>query len=101
MAQTVQSRKPRWYVIPLRVLLVTFILTLLSFAVCLFVAILGALVAAKLHGIAPDLRVAYRHIALPMAIVAGTVVGVVTTVLEIRHYRQTNALQGILRASRG
>jgi len=81
--------------------LVTFILTLISFALCLFMAILGTMLAAKLHGYTPDLRIAYRHVALPIAIGTGTVVFIVTTVMEIRHFRQTKALQGILRASRG
>jgi hypothetical protein len=101
MPQAVQSRKPRWYAIPVRILLVTFILTLISFALCLFVAILGTVLAGKVHGYTPDLRIAYRHIALPIAIGAGTVVFIVTTVMEIRHFRQSRALQGILRASRG
>ena len=101
MPQVVQSRKPRWYAIPFRIVLVTFILTLISFALCLFMAILGTMLAAKLHGYTPDLRIAYRHVALPIAIGTGTVVFIVTTVMEIRHFRQTKALQGILRASRG
>ena len=69
----------------------------MSFALCLFMAILGTVVAGKVHGYTPDLQLAYRHIALPIAIVAGTVVFIVTTVMEIRHFRQTKALQGILR----
>ena len=101
MPQVVQSRKPRWYAIPFRIVLVTFILTLISFALCLFMAILGTMLAAKLHGYTPDLRIAYRHVELPIAIGAGTVVFIVTTVMESRHFRQTKALQGILRASRG
>jgi|SRR6516164_5680728 hypothetical protein len=101
MAQAVQSREPRWYAIPVRILLVTFILTLISFALCLFVAILATVLAGKVHGYTPDLRIAYRDIALPIAIGAGTVVFIVTAVMEIRHFRQTRALQGILRASRG
>ena len=101
MPQAARGRKPRWYTILPRVLVVTFILTLMSFAVCLFVAILGTLLAGKVHGYTPDLRVAYRQIALPIAVAAGTVVFVVTTVMEIRHFRQTKALDGILRAGRG
>jgi hypothetical protein len=101
MPQVVQGRKPRWYSIPARVLVVTFILTLMSFALCLFVAIMGTVLAGRLHGYTPDLRVAYRHIALPIAVAAGTVVFVVTTVMEVRHFRQTKALDGILRAGRG
>lgn len=99
MSQAEKPRKPRWYAIPVRVLLVTFILTLMSFALCLFMALLGAVVAGKLRGYTPDLQLAYRHIALPIAVGAGTVVLIVTTVTEIRHFRQTKALQEILRNS--
>lgn len=101
MPRLAQARSPRWYAVPLRVLLVTFILTLISFALCLLMAILGTVLAAKLHGYSPDMRLAYRHVALPIAIVAGVVVFIVTAVMEIRHYRQTKALHGVVRASRG
>jgi hypothetical protein len=101
MPQPSKAPQLHWYGVPVRILLVTFILTLMSFALCLLLAILGTVLAAKLHGYTPDLRVAYRHIALPIAIAAGTVVFVVTTVMEIRHFRQTKSLQGVLRASRG
>jgi hypothetical protein len=100
MPQAAKARKPRWYAIPVRVLLVTFLLTLMTFALCLLASILGTVLAGKLHGYTPDLRVAYRHIALPVALVAGAVVFLVTTVMEIRHFRQAKALHGILRASR-
>jgi hypothetical protein len=99
MPATAKARPPRWYAIPLRVALVTFILTLLSFAVCLFVAILGTVIAGRLHGATPDLRIAYRHIALPFAIVVGCITLVATTVSEIRHYRQMKTLAGIAQAS--
>jgi len=95
------TRSPRWYAIPARVMLITFILTLLSFAVCLFVAILWTVVAGKLHGVTPDLRIAYRHIALPLALGIGGIVLVTSTVNEIRHYRRSKALAGIARASQG
>jgi TRAP-type C4-dicarboxylate transport system permease small subunit len=100
VAQAAKTRQPRWYAVPVRILLVTFILTLISFALCLLMAILGTMLSAKVHGYTPDLRLAYWHIALPIAIAAGTVVFIVTTVMEIRHYRQSRALQGIARASR-
>lgn len=101
MPQVEKPRKPRWYAVPVRILLVTFILTLMTFALCLFMAILGTVVAGKVRGYTPDLRLAYRHIALPIAVGAGMVVFIVTTVMEVRHFRQTKALHGILRASRG
>jgi hypothetical protein len=93
-------RRARWYTIPARVLLVTFLLTLFSFATSLLLSILGVVIAAKVHGTHPDLRIAYRNIALPVAIVAGSVVLVLSLVMEIRHYRQSKTLDGIVRASR-
>jgi amino acid transporter len=95
-----KTRKPRWQAIPLRVLLVTFLLTLFSFAISLMLSILGVVIAAKLHGVHPDMRIAYRHIALPVAMVAGSIVLILSIVMEIRHYRQSKTLDGIVRASR-
>jgi len=91
------SRAPRWYTIPVRVGLVTFIGTLLSFAVILLFAIFGTVIVAALKGVHPDLRIAYRHIALPMALVVGGIVFVLALLMEIRHYRQARALSAIER----
>ena len=93
------SRSPRWYGIPVRVLLVTFVGTLLSFAVSLLLAILGTVVVSALRGVHPDMRIAYRHIALPMALVAGGIILVLTIAMEVRHYRQTKTLSAIERMS--
>jgi hypothetical protein len=82
-----------------RVLLVTLLVTLLSFAISLLLGILGVVVGAKLRGIAPNLTLAYRLIAVPAAAVVGSVVLVSTIVLEFRHYRQAKALAQIERAS--
>jgi len=88
-------RQPRLYLIPVRVVLVTFVVTLLSFAVSLLLGILGILLAAKLRGGVqhPNLAVAYRHIALPAAAMVAAIVNVSATFMEIRHYRQTKALR--------
>jgi putative glutamine amidotransferase len=93
------SHAPRWYTIPVRVGLVTFIGTLLTFAVSLLFAILGTVILASLRGVHPDMRIAYRHIALPIALVAGTIILVLTLVMEIRHYRQAKTLSAIERLS--
>jgi hypothetical protein len=92
-----RSRTPRWYAIPVRVGLVTFIGTLLTFAVSLLFAIFGTVILASLHGVHPDMRIAYRHVALPIAVIAGGVIFVITLVLEIRHYRQARTLTAIER----
>jgi len=85
-------RKPRWYFIPLRVLLVTFVVTLLSFAVSLLLGILGVIVAAKIKGGHANMTLAYRDVALPIAAMVGTIVLISAAVMEIRHYRQAKAL---------
>ena len=82
-----------------RILLVTFIGTLLCFAVSLLFAILGTLILASLHRVHPDMRIAYRHIALPIGVVAGSIIFALTVIMEIRHYRQTKTLQAIERMS--
>jgi hypothetical protein len=89
------SRSPRWHTIPVRVGLVTFIGTLLCFAVSLLLAILGTVIIAALRGTHPDMRIAYRHIALPMALVAGSIIFALALVMEIRHYRQSKTLSAI------
>jgi putative glutamine amidotransferase len=97
MAPAPASRAPRWYTIPVRVGVVTFIGTLLCFAVSLLFAILGTVILAALRGVHPDMRMAYRHIALPMALVAGSIIFALALVMEIRHYRQSKILAAIER----
>ena len=94
------ATKPHWYLIPVRVLLVTFLLTLLSFAVSLLLAIPGLVITARLRGFHPNMTTAYRHIALPAAAVVGVVALIFASVIELRHYRQTKALAEIERISR-
>jgi TRAP-type C4-dicarboxylate transport system permease small subunit len=89
------SHSPRWYGIPVRVFLLTFISTLLCFAVSLLLAILGTTIVGALRGSHPDMRIAYRNIALPAALVAGAIVFVLALVIEIRHYRQNRSLSAM------
>jgi|SRR5450432_2238704 hypothetical protein len=96
-AKTVR-RRPRWYLIPFRVLLVTFLLTALAFAVSLLLGILGILAGSRLRGVHPDLKLAYRHIAAPAAASIAVIVLVTVVSMEIRHYRQMKVLAAIERA---
>ena len=89
------SRSPCWYGIPVRVALMTFIGTLLCFSVTLLLAIVGTAIASKLRGVHPDMRIAYRYIAMPMALVAGGIILVFSISLEVRHYRQMKTLSAI------
>jgi hypothetical protein len=75
----------RWLLIPARVLLVSFLLALLAFAVCLLLGIVGLLIRAAAEGVHPNMTLAYRRFALPAAILAGVVAFVAAIVLEVRH----------------
>jgi hypothetical protein len=90
-------RQPRWYAIPVRVLLVTFVGTLLSFAVSLLLGITGIAIIAALHHVHPNMALAYRHVALPGALIGGGMFLGVSLNLEIRHYRQSKTLSAIER----
>ncbi len=95
MAARTESRSSSWYGIPVRILVATFLGTLICFAVSLLVGILGTVIASALRGIHPDMRIAYRLIALPIALVAGAIIFVLSLLMEIRHYRQAKALSAI------
>jgi len=77
-----------WLAIPLRILLLSFLLALLAFAVCLFLGIAGLLITAGVRGIHPNMAIAYREIALPAAVVAGALALVTTIVVEFRYQRR-------------
>jgi hypothetical protein len=85
--------------VPARVLLITFLFTLLSFAVSLLLSILGLAIFAVIVGVRPDMAAAYRHFAFPAAMAIAGVVLVAATVVEVRQYRQAKALSEIARAS--
>jgi hypothetical protein len=93
-----RPRKPRWFWIPLRVLLMTLLLMFLSFAITLFLAILGVVAWAALHHTHPNMTLAYRHFALPVALTVGAATLVATTIFELRQYRQAKVLAAIERA---
>src|SRR5580704_3440818 len=90
-------RSPRWYAIPVRVLLLTFIGTLISFAVSLLLAIIGTVAVAAVRQVHPNMTVAYRQIALPSAALAASIIFVLALIMEIRHYRQSKTLAAIER----
>jgi hypothetical protein len=91
-------RNPSWVKIPFRVLLYSVLLTLMMFSASLLVGIVGVVIQARVRGVHPDLPFAYKHIALPVAIVAGAIILVLSSIMEIRHYRQTKVLNSIERA---
>jgi hypothetical protein len=85
-----KTRSPvlTWLMIPVRVLLVTFLLSLLAFAVCLFLGIIGLVITAALRGVHPNMTIAYREIAFPAAVFAGAAALVAAIVMEARRARQ-------------
>jgi uncharacterized membrane protein YfcA len=91
----IPPRKPRWYLIPVRVLLVTFVVTLLSFAVSLLLGIGGTVLAARLRGVPPEMTFAYRQIAIPAAATVAAIAAVSATFMEVRHYRRARTLNQI------
>jgi hypothetical protein len=92
-------RPPRWYAIPLRVLLMTLIGTLISFAASLLIGIIGMVILSQMRHVHPNMTLAYRLIALPTAVVAGGIIFVLALAMEIRHYRQSKTLNAIERMS--
>ena len=94
-----KAGEPRWIGIPARVFAMTFVFTLLAFAVALLLSILGMVVYSQVRHVAPNLTFAYRHIAFPFAITAGTIVLVLSLAMEIRNYRQRKTLRAIERVS--
>jgi hypothetical protein len=93
------SKGLRWIGIPVRAFAMTFLFTLLSFALALLLSIVGTMVYSQVKHVAPNLTFAYRHIAFPFAITVGAIVLVFSLGMEIRSYRQQKILEGIERAS--
>ena len=91
------SRPPHLFGVVLRALLITFIGSLLIFAVTLLFAILGIVVTAALFHRHADMTIAYRHIAIPVGIAAAVVIFIFALVHEIRHYRQSKTLTALER----
>ncbi len=93
------SDGPRWIGIPARIFAMTFLFTLLSFAVALLLSIMGTMVYSRVKHVAPNLTFAYRHIAFPFAITVGAIVLVLSLGMEFRNYRERKTLEAIERAS--
>jgi hypothetical protein len=92
------SHSPRWYGVPVRILLLTFVGTLLCFSVTLLLSLIGTVVVAAMRGVHPDMRIAYRHLAVPMTVIEGAIILICASVMEIRHYHRARALSAIERA---
>jgi branched-subunit amino acid ABC-type transport system permease component len=67
---------------------VSFLLTLLAFAACLLLGILGLVISGWLRGVHPDMTLAYRHFAFPVAVAAGVIALLAAIVMEARQSRE-------------
>ena len=75
-----------------RVIMITFGITGISFAVSLFVGILCMAMMGMFRGHLPDMRLAYRMFALPVAAMVGIVAFVVASIVEVGHYFRAKSL---------
>jgi hypothetical protein len=72
----------------------------MAFAVSLLLGIAGILITGLIQGQHPNMTVAYRHIALPIAAIVAAFGLIAMTIVEMRNYRQTKTLASVERASR-
>ena len=70
-----------------RVLFTTLIFTAGGMGLGLLLGIIGMVTYGLLAGVQPDMRNAYRHVAIPLAITIGCVAFIGALVLEIRARR--------------
>jgi len=93
------SPQPRPALIPFRIILITFLAILLSFAVSTLLGIFGTVLWGALHHTTPKLPLVYRYFAPLIAMVTGAVALIAATIHEIRYYRQSKVLAAIERLS--
>jgi uncharacterized BrkB/YihY/UPF0761 family membrane protein len=91
-SEIMPNRAPRWYLVPVRVVIVVVIVTLLAFAIGLLLGICGVVLWAKLHGVHPDLRLSYRYIAFPAAALVAAIALATASFMEVRDFRRARSL---------
>ena len=82
------TRKPRFLGVVCRALVITFLFTLLAFALTLLLAIISLSLFGVVQGHRPDMANAYRHVALHAAVLVAAVVLVTATISEFKRYRR-------------
>lgn len=87
-------RRPGLIGVLLRVLFISFLLTLLTFALTLLGSIITLAIVGELRGglAHVNMAVAYRHIAFPVAVTVGAIVLVAALIYEMRRYFNMRAL---------
>jgi hypothetical protein len=93
------AKQHHWIGAGARIFALTFLSTLVSFAVALFFSILGTVIYSAIEHLPPNLVFAYRHIAFPIALSVGSVALIVTVAMEVRNYRQGKVLAAIERTA--
>src|SRR5512146_3090550 len=80
----------------LRVIFVTFLATLLAFCIGLFFGIVGVVLVKMIRGTPTmDMSIAYRQVALPIAVAVLAITFVAALVLEVRHFRRERTRAGL------
>ena len=79
-----QSQMSRFFSAVVRTLFVTLLFTLIGMGAGLFAGIIGVVVLAFVKDVHPDMQTAYLRVAIPTAIVCGTIALVYSVVQEIR-----------------
>ncbi len=74
----------------MRVLFATLLFTAGGMAVGLFLGILGTVIYGMMRGGHIDMTNAYRHVAIPVAILAGSVALIGSAILEVRARTRTS-----------
>jgi hypothetical protein len=80
-------------------LLITLLFTLMSFAIAVLLGIFGVVLWAAIRHVHPNLTIAYRQIAPPIAAVVAVIAVIAASTTEVRQYRQAKALAEIERLS--
>ena len=73
-----------------RVLFTTLIFTAGGMGLGLFLGIISMVMYGLIAGVQPDMRNAYRHVAIPIAITIGCIALIGALVLEVRARRTTS-----------
>ncbi len=68
----------------MRVLVTTFLFTAAGMGAGLFLGILGTVLYGLIRGRSVDMADAYRHVAIPVAILVGSIALIGSAVLEVR-----------------
>ena len=82
-----RSNLSRFFTSTVRVLFTTLIFTAGGMGLGLLLGIIGLVTYGLIAGVQPDMRNAYRHVAIPLAITIGCVAFVGALVLEVRARR--------------